>query len=63
MQAAKCYEVIRRHGKKIVIMEAIKGGGLSALPEDAEALLKALRQDGSSRHVPAYAGTKTHPRL
>ena len=43
VQAAKCYEVIRRHGKKIVMMEPIKGGGLSALPEDAEALFKALR--------------------
>lgn len=47
VQAAKCYEVIRRHGKQVVIMEAIKGGGLASLPADAEALLKALRPDAS----------------
>lgn len=47
VQAAECYEVIRRHGKKVVIMEAVKGGGLSKLPDEAEALLKAIRPDDS----------------
>lgn len=47
VQAAECYEVIRRHGKKVVIMEAVKGGGLSKLPAEAEALLKAIRPDDS----------------
>lgn len=43
VQAAACYETIRRHGKKVVIMEAVKGGGLSQLPAEAEAILKSLR--------------------
>ncbi|WP_251198595.1 aldo/keto reductase [Anaerotardibacter muris] len=47
VQAAQCYEVIRRHGKRVVIMEMVKGGGLASLPVDAEALLKALRPDES----------------
>lgn len=47
VQAAECYEVIRRHGKKVVIMEAVKGGGLSKLPAEAEALLKVIRPDDS----------------
>ena len=47
MQAKACYEVIRKHGKKVVIMEAVKGGGLAKLPEEAEALLKAAHPDWS----------------
>lgn len=41
VQAGLCYDVIRKHGRKVVIMEAVKGGGLAKLPEEAEALLKA----------------------
>ena len=41
VQAKKCYEVIRKHGKQVVVMEAVKGGTLANLPSDAKALLKA----------------------
>lgn len=41
VQARKCYEVIRKHGKPVIVMEAVKGGTLASLPADAEALLKA----------------------
>ena len=47
VQAGPCYEVIRKHGRKVVIMEAVKGGGLAKLPADAEALLKAAHPDWS----------------
>ncbi|MBQ6481965.1 MAG: aldo/keto reductase [Anaerolineaceae bacterium] len=47
VQAGPCYEVIRKHGRKVVIMEAVKGGGLAKLPEKAEALLKAAHPDWS----------------
>ena len=47
MQAGPCYDVIRRHGRKVVIMEAVKGGGLAKLPEEAEKLLKAEHPDWS----------------
>ena len=47
VQAGPCYEVIRRHGRKVVIMEAVKGGGLARLPENAEAVLKAVHPDWS----------------
>jgi len=47
VQAGPCYEVIRRHGRKAVIMEAVKGGGLASLPEEAEAVLKAVHPDWS----------------
>ena len=47
VQAGLCYDVIRRHGRKTVIMEAVKGGGLAKLPEEAENLLKAAHPDWS----------------
>lgn len=47
VQAGPCYDVIRKHGRKVVIMEAVKGGGLAKLPEEAEALLKAAHPDWS----------------
>ena len=47
VQASPCYEVIRKHGRKVVVMEAVKGGGLAKLPEKAEALLKAAHPDWS----------------
>ena len=47
VQAKKCYEVIRKHEKKVVIMEMVKGGGLSKLPFEAEKLLKEVNPDKS----------------
>ena len=35
------YEVARRHGKSIVVMEPVKGGSLAKPPQKVEALLKA----------------------
>lgn len=47
IQAKGCYDVIRRHGKKIVVMEPVKGGCLAALPEVSEQKLKALDPNAS----------------
>ena len=47
VQAGLCYDVIRKHGRKVVIMEAVKGGGLAKLPEEAEKLLKMAHPDWS----------------
>ena len=41
VQAGPCYEVIRKHHKQVVIMEPVKGGGLSRVPAAVEAALKA----------------------
>ena len=47
VQARKCYEVIRKHGRQVVIMEPVKGGCLASAPQEAEALLKARDADAS----------------
>lgn len=40
IQAKKCYEVIRKHGCQVIVMEPVKGGMLAKVPEKAEALMK-----------------------
>ncbi len=47
VQARKCYEVIRKHGKRVVVMESVKGGTLASLPEDVEKLLRDQAPDRS----------------
>ena len=47
IQSRKCYETAVRHGKKVVVMEPVKGGRLARLPEEAEKLLRAVHPDWS----------------
>ena len=47
IQSRKCYETVARHGKKVVVMEPVKGGRLAKLPEEAEKLLRAAHPDWS----------------
>ena len=47
VQSRKCYETIVRHGKKVVVMEPVKGGKLAAVPEEAAALMKEAHPDWS----------------
>ena len=41
----RCYEVIRKHGKKVVIMEPVKGGVLAQIPEAAEKKLRSIQPE------------------
>jgi len=47
VQAKECCETVRRHGKKLIIMEPVKGGALASLPPKAEAILKAELPEAS----------------
>ena len=40
IQSRACYEVARKHGKPVIIMEPVKGGMLATPPEAVEKLLK-----------------------
>lgn len=52
VQAGACYDVIRKHGKKVVVMEPVKGGGLAAVPD---AVKKALQEKDPNRSVASWA--------
>ncbi len=43
VESRKCYEVARRHGKPVIIMEPVKGGNLAAPPEEVVKLMNELR--------------------
>ena len=54
-----CYDVIRRHEKKVVVMEPVKGGVLAKIPEESEAQLRAIRPELSpAGWALRYAGSK-----
>ncbi len=41
IQSRLCYEVCRRHGKPVIVMEPVKGGTLANLPDNARAIFDA----------------------
>lgn len=47
IQAKACYEVIRKHGRQVIVMEPVKGGTLSKVPDGAEYLFQELNSDAS----------------
>ena len=47
IQSRKCYEVARKHGKPVIVMEPVKGGTLAKVPERAEKLFKDYRPEMS----------------
>ena len=48
VQSKRCYEVARKHGKPVVIMEPVKGGMLATPPESVVKILKAEEPDSSA---------------
>ena len=48
IQSRGCYEVARKHGKPVVIMEPVKGGMLATPPKSVEEILKGAEQESSA---------------
>ena len=48
IQSEKCYEMACRHGKRVIVMEPVKGGTLAKLADNAEKLLKDYSPDMSA---------------
>ena len=48
IQSKACYEVARKHGKPVIIMEPVKGGMLATPPEPVERVLKAADPKASN---------------
>ena len=47
IQSRKCYEVCRKYGKPVVIMEPVKGGLLANPPKPVEEIFKAAEPESS----------------
>ena len=41
VQSRRCYETAVKHGKKVIVMEPVKGGTLAKLPESVETMFHA----------------------
>ncbi len=47
VQSRACYEMARKHGKPVIIMEPVKGGMLAAPPQQAADIFKAAEPESS----------------
>ena len=54
VQAGKCYEICRKHGKQVIVMEPVRGGSLANLPDDAKAVFEELH--GAIRYAAGFPG-------
>ena len=50
--SGKCYEVARKHGKPVIVMEPVKGGALASLPAGLE---ERMRSVAPGRSIPSWA--------
>lgn len=48
VESRKVYEVCRKHGKPVLVMEPVRGGNLVKLPDAAQAVLDELRTETGS---------------
>ena len=48
IQSRRCYEVARKHGKPVIVMEPVKGGMLATPPTPVEQILKASDPQASN---------------
>ena len=55
IQSRRCYEVCRKFGKPVIVMEPVKGGNLVNLPEDAKAVLDALHGGSPASYALRFA--------
>ncbi|MBR3811387.1 MAG: aldo/keto reductase [Agathobacter sp.] len=47
VQSRRCYEVAVKHGKKILVMEPVKGGALAKVSPEVEKLMRSYHPDAS----------------
>lgn len=47
IESRKCFEVAKKYGKQVMIMEPFKGGFLADVPEEAEKIMKEYNPDKS----------------
>ena len=55
VQSRKCYEVCRKHGKPVLVMEPVKGGSLVNLPEEAKKVLDDLHGGSPASYAIGFA--------
>ena len=55
VQSRWCYEVCRKYGKPVIVMEPVKGGNLVNLPEEAKKILEDLHGGSPASYAIRFA--------
>ena len=55
VQSRLCYEVCRKHGKPVIVMEPVKGGNLADLPPKAKTVLEDLHGGSAASYALRFA--------
>lgn len=57
VQSKKCYEVCRKHHKKMIVMEPVKGGNLVNLPDEAKKIFDKLNNGSYASYAIRFAAS------
>lgn len=57
VESRKCYEVCRKFGKQVIVMEPVKGGNLVNLPENARAVFEGLHGGSPASYAIRFAAS------
>lgn len=55
VESRKCYEVCRKHGKPVIVMEPVKGGSLVNLPSSAQRIFDRLNSGSNASYAIRFA--------
>lgn len=55
VESKKCYEICRKYGKPVIVMEPVKGGSLANLPKEAEEVLDKLKGGSPASYAIRFA--------
>jgi len=55
VESRKCYDVCRKHGKPVIVMEPVKGGALVNLPVPAQKILDRLNGGSNASYAIRFA--------
>jgi len=55
VESRKCYEVCRKYGKPVIVMEPVKGGSLVNLPEAAQKIFDRINSGSNASYAIRFA--------
>lgn len=57
VESRKCYEVCRKYGKPVIVMEPVKGGSLVKLPKEAQRIFEELHGGSPASYAIRFAAS------